>query len=73
MNSATDPETGIINLDILTTGRSSIMIKRHAEIANNLRSLLDSNESKYKVTTSIEKIVDDYHKMYGKSSLDVNQ
>jgi DNA replication licensing factor MCM4 len=33
LHSATDPETGIVNMDIITTGRSTAIKKREEELA----------------------------------------
>ena len=37
LSSATDPETGIIDLDIITTGRSAALKKKVQEIADYMR------------------------------------
>jgi len=37
LSTATDPETGIIDLDIITTGRSATLKKKVQELAHNLR------------------------------------
>lgn len=37
LSTATDPETGIIDLDIITTGRSSTVKKKVADIAHKMR------------------------------------
>lgn len=46
--SATNPETGIVDLDIITTGRSSTVKKRIEEVAHKIREFLFANESKYR-------------------------
>lgn len=37
LSTATDPETGIIDLDIITTGRSSALKKKVQDLAHKLR------------------------------------
>ena len=37
LSSATDPETGIIDLDIISTGRSAALKKKVQEIADYMR------------------------------------
>ena len=53
MAAATDPETGIINLDIITTGKSAAVKKRTDEISKKLRDFLLANEAKYRKQTTM--------------------
>lgn len=50
LSSATDPDTGIVDLDIITTGRSAAAKQRMEEIADELRKLLLNNEANYRKT-----------------------
>jgi|JI9StandDraft_2_1071091.scaffolds.fasta_scaffold797658_1 DNA replication licensing factor MCM4 len=43
LSTATDPETGIIDLDIITTGRSSALKQRVEKLAHKLREFLLAN------------------------------
>ncbi len=65
LRSATDPETGKVDLDMLSTGKSSIIKKKTEEISKNLRKLMSANEAKYINQTSLSKIEEDYNKMFG--------
>lgn len=56
--SATDPETGLIDMNILTTGKTTSTRKRIEEIANLLKNLFKSNEIKYKKPTRIYDLKD---------------
>ena len=64
LKSATDPETGQIDMGIIATGKSSAMMKRIAEVSAKITELLSINESKYCSTTEIDKFEEDYRKMY---------
>lgn len=43
LSTATDPETGIIDLDIITTGRSAAVKKRMEDIADKMREFMLAN------------------------------
>lgn len=64
LKSATDPETGEIDMGIIATGKSSAMMKRIAEVSLKITELLCINESKYCSSTEVEKFEDDYRMMY---------
>lgn len=51
LKSATDPNTGIIDFDIIATGRSSGIRKRIDDLAEFVKMMLHANESKYKKST----------------------
>jgi len=53
LKTATDPETGLVNMDIITTGRSAAVRKREEDIANRVKALILANKSIYKNATSI--------------------
>lgn len=48
LKSATDPTTGIVDLDIISTGRSSAIKVRIEEIAEFCKLMLLANEAKYR-------------------------
>ena len=50
---ATDPVTGLIDMAILTTGKTTSTRKRIEEIASLLKNLFKSNEIKYKKPSRI--------------------
>ena len=50
---ATDPTTGLIDMDIITTGRSATIKQKILQIASHTKDLLKSNASKYSRSTSI--------------------
>jgi len=53
LKTATDPETGLVNMDIITTGRSAAVRKREEDIAYQVKALILANKSIYKNATSI--------------------
>lgn len=53
LKTATDPETGLVNMDIITTGRSAALRKREEDIANRVQALILANKSTYRNATSI--------------------
>ena len=56
LSTATDPETGLIDLDIITTGRSAAVKKRSIDLSNKLRDFLLANEAKYRQQTTLERL-----------------
>ena len=64
LKSATDPETGEIDMGIIATGKSSGMMRRIAEISLKITELLCINESKYCSTTEVDKFEEDYRMMF---------
>ena len=57
---ATDPTTGLIDMDIITTGRTSSIKQKILQIASQGKDLLKSNASKYNRSTSVELFLQDY-------------
>lgn len=51
---ATDPVTGLIDMDIITTGRTAATKQRVSRIAEKVREILRANQSKYSRSTSVE-------------------
>lgn len=51
---ATDPVTGLIDMDIITTGRTAATKQRISQIATEVKELMRANQSKYSKTTNIE-------------------
>ena len=47
LKSATDPETGIVDMNMIATGKTTHMKKRIEELSLSIRSLIEVNESKY--------------------------
>jgi DNA replication licensing factor MCM4 len=56
LRSATDPVTGRIDFDIITTGRSQAAKQKVQIIAKKLSAMLTANESKYRKTTSLQQV-----------------
>jgi DNA replication licensing factor MCM4 len=56
LKTATDPSTGIVNLDIITTGKSAAIRKREEEIADRVQALITANKANYKNATTFEKL-----------------
>lgn len=54
--SATDPATGIVNMDIITTGRSTAMKMREEEVVARLKAVLIANKSAYRKGSTFEKL-----------------
>lgn len=55
LHSAIDPATGIVNMDIITTGRSAAIKKREEELAERVKAIILANKSVYLTPTAIEK------------------
>jgi DNA replication licensing factor MCM4 len=53
LRSATDPETGIVNMEMITTGKSASIRKREEEVASKIRELIRANESLFRNATTI--------------------
>lgn len=54
---ATDPVTGLIDMDIITTGRTAATKQRVALIAQQVKDLIRANQSKYSRSTSVENLL----------------
>ena len=62
LKSATDPSTGIIDLDIITTGRSSAIKHRIDEISVHCRHILQANEAKYRKGAFLENFMEEFQR-----------
>lgn len=69
LKSATDPETGIIDMDILTTGRTSGMRRRAQEISIKIKEFMLANQQKYSEVTAIERFEEDYSRLNSKDNV----
>lgn len=61
---ATDPVTGLIDMDIITTGKTSYSKMRVANIAKELKKLMKSNVSKYMKSSNFEQMLAEYTKNF---------
>ena len=61
---ATDPHTGLIDMDIITTGRTATTKIRLMKIADQAKELMKANVSKYSRQTSVENFLNEYSKNY---------
>ena len=61
---ATDPNTGLIDMDIITTGRTAATKMRVGKIAEQAKQLMTANISKYSRSTNIENFLLEYGKHY---------
>ena len=61
---ATDPTTGLIDMDIITTGRTAATKTRITKIAEQAKELMKANLSKYSRSTNIENFLAEYTKNY---------
>ena len=52
--SATDPVTGLIDMDIITTGRTTMSKKKAMEVAERAQEIMNANFSKYQRTSYVE-------------------
>jgi DNA replication licensing factor MCM4 len=59
---ATDPVTGLIDMDIITTGRTAATKQRVARIAEQVKELMRANQSKYSRSTNVEAFTADFSK-----------
>ncbi len=50
---ATDPVTGLIDMDIITTGRTAATRQRVSTIATQIKEIMRANQSKYSKTTNV--------------------
>lgn len=57
LKSATDPNTGIIDFDIIATGRSSGIKKKIDDLAELVKMMLHSNESRFRKGTYLENFI----------------
>jgi DNA replication licensing factor MCM4 len=51
---ATDPVTGLIDMDIITTGRTAATKQRVNIIAQKVKEIMRANQSKYSKSTNVE-------------------
>lgn len=56
LKTATDPDTGIVNFDIITTGRSAAVKQREDDMANRVKAIIIANKTAFRKGTSIEKL-----------------
>jgi DNA replicative helicase MCM subunit Mcm2 (Cdc46/Mcm family) len=73
LSSATNPETGIIDMDSITTGRSALARKRVEEIAHGMRQFLFANETKYRKQHTMEALVADFNAFENNRKLEVTR
>lgn len=65
---ATDPSTGLIDMDIITTGRTAATKIRIGRIADQAKELMKANLSKYTSrSTNVEHFLAEYSKNYTES------
>lgn len=64
---ATDPSTGLIDMDILTTGRTAAAKIRITKIAEQAKELMKANQQKYFRTTNVQNFLVEYSKNYNDS------
>ena len=64
MAAATDPSTGLIDFDIITTGRSSGLKQKMEEAAEFVKMMLQANESKYRKATYLDQFIEDFTKQH---------
>ena len=69
LSTATDPETGIIDLDIITTGRSATLKKKVQDIAHKLREFLFANESKYRKQNIFDRLFHEFEQFESNKKL----
>lgn len=62
---ATDPVTGLIDMDIITTGRTAATKQRVSRIAEKVREILRANQSKYSRSTNVETFLAEFVKQNG--------
>jgi DNA replication licensing factor MCM4 len=53
LKTATDPDTGIVNFDIITTGRSAAIKQREEDIATRVKAIILANKTAFRKGTSI--------------------
>lgn len=51
LHAATDPESGLIDMDMINTGRTMSSIIKIKEIEYKIKVMLSANESKFKKAT----------------------
>ena len=56
LRTATDPESGLIDMDMIATGRSSMMKRKIKELSGRLRDLMAANEATYSRSTTLEQL-----------------
>ena len=54
LKAATDPESGLIDMGMITTGKSTLMMKKIEEVSFKIKIILFANESKYSKTTDVD-------------------
>lgn len=59
LRSATDPTTGIIDLDIITTGRSSSIKSKIRELSEHIKNITEANDTKYRKAVHMEQLIED--------------
>ena len=64
---ATDPSTGLIDMDIHTTGRTAAAKIRITKIAEQAKELMKANQQKYFRTTNVQNFLVEYSKNYNDS------
>ena len=57
---ATDPTTGLIDMGIITTGRTTSIKNKILRIASQAKDLLKANMSKYNRATLIDAFLSDF-------------
>jgi|688.fasta_scaffold413525_2 DNA replication licensing factor MCM4 len=59
LRAATDPITGIIDLDIISTGRSSSIKSKIRELSDHIQNLIEANDAKYRKAVYMEQLIED--------------
>ena len=66
---ATDPTTGLIDMDIINTGRTAATKNRITKIAEQAKDFMKANHSKFTRGTNVENFLNDYSKTYHDSEV----
>ena len=65
---ATDPVTGLIDMDIITTGRTAATKQRIARIAEQIKEILRANMTKYIKQTNVDAFLADFAKQHAEET-----
>lgn len=67
---ATDPETGLIDMDAILIGKTARSRERIDKIKNCIESILKANSATYKKTTGIDSITQEVERNWKKEERD---
>ena len=67
--SATDPVTGLIDMDIITTGRTANSKQKVVDVAKRAHEFMKANFSKYVRTSYVESFLGEYKKHHPDHSI----